>query len=176
MFGMKLLTHPKALLVSAVLVTGALAGCAASDDVTTDGPAFASFDEAMNADGQVFSPTNDDETTIRLKMLQPVKLDGLEATETDIVVLLYDAEKGEAITDADISMDAIMPEMGHGTSPEEDPGHIDYGVYDGMTNFSMEGDWELQFTANTPDGGVYEFVVPTSIGHGHSDDGHGHEH
>lgn len=176
MLGTNPLTHPKALLVSAVLVTGALAGCAASDDVTTDDLAFASFNEAMNADGQVFSPTNDDETTIRLKMLHPAKLEGLEATETDVIVLLYDSEKREAITDATITLDAWMPEMGHGTSPEEDPGHLDYGVYDGMTNFSMDGDWELQFTANTQDGGVYEFVVPVSIGHGHSDDGHGHEH
>lgn len=158
----------KALLAGLVLLTAGLAGCAdASGDET---PSFESYEDAKQAPGTVHQPVEGD-SSIELKMLHPTG-ETVETGETDIVFLLYDSDADEPIEDVTFepqdSFDedcsprhgfcAEMPAMGHGTSPEESPEHAGHGVYEGMTNFSMDGDWLLNIRPMI-DGEVVEFGV-----------------
>lgn len=81
----------------------------------------------------------------------PVPLGGL----FEIEATLTSAATGAPITDAAVSIDARMPQHGHGmpTRPEDDPGPHAGGVYvtRGM-KFHMQGDWVVAFDVIGPAG------------------------
>lgn len=45
-----------------------------------------------------------------------------------------------------------MPSMGHGSSGNVDPAHVEGGVYEGSVNFSMAGDWVLHLEVSNANG------------------------
>lgn len=174
----------KALLVAAVVLAAGLAGCAGAGDGGSP-VSYDSYEDAKQAPGTVWEANNTD-SPIVLKMLKPSG-ESTSTGEHDVVFLLYDREADEPVTNAEFepqdSYDtkcgpshafcASMPEMGHGTSPEESPQHVDYGVYKGMTTFTMPGDWRINVNPLV-DGEVLEYDVPlTAQGEGgsHSMDG-----
>lgn len=182
------LSPSKALIVGALLITTGLAGCVSSGGGSSD-LLYSSFSEAKGAPAagpyapnmtasQLSSLSEDEARQIKIKLLTPATTGGLSEGEQDVVVLLYDASTGEPITDATMAMNARMPAMGHGTSPEEDPTHQNDGQYQGMTTWSMKGTWLLNLNAQLPSGDVLAYDLHMDIGesHGHADDGHGHEH
>lgn len=159
---------PKALMLGALLLTTALAGCAGSDGGS--GLAYASYEEAKNAPGETFEANNTD-SPIKLKLLEPSN-DEVSTGELDVVFLLYNSQTDEPVTSASFGPDkdgcgpdhsfcAKMPAMGHGTSPETSPSHVDYGVYKGSTTISMNGEWLINVNPQV-DGQVLEYDVPVS--------------
>lgn len=160
----------KAILLGALLLTTALAGCAGD---SSSGISYASYEEAKNAPGPTFEATNTD-SPIQLKLFEPAT-EGAPVDEVDVVFLLFDSETDEPVTNAQFapqseysencapshSFCAEHPSMGHGTSPEESPSHVNYGVYEGMTTISMNGDWRLNVNPEV-DGQVLEFDIEIS--------------
>lgn len=143
-------TARRALLFSAILLTVGLAGCAA------DATPYGSYEDARDAatpgpfspiseESQLNSMSEEDASNIQLKVLVPETNEDLEQGEQDIWILLYDEDADEPITDASVAIEAWMPHMDHGASPEEDPTHEGEGMYNGMTTWGMDGDWELRF-------------------------------
>lgn len=169
--------------LAVLLITPALAGCAslpflggdgADGDDGDDGQdadlPWASYDEAKAADGTVFEPVNST-SPVRLKLLQPADPTNLDTGGLTVLFLLYDSEADEPITDADFSADAEecgdeddawcakMPAMGHGTSPETNPTHVAFGVYEGLTTLSMGGEWLINVNPMLADGTKLNFDV-----------------
>lgn len=178
------LSSSKALLVGVLLLTTGLAGCASSGEGSS--LLYSSFGEARSAPGggpfspnvtasQLSSLSEEEANQIKLKVLVPQSLEGLETGEQDVVVLLYDASSDEPITDATFGIAARMPSMGHGTSPETDPVHKQAGQYQGLTTWSMKGSWDLNFDVQLSSGDVLHYDVPVKVGQGGHDHG-GHEH
>lgn len=168
------------IAVVVCLAGAALAGC--TQQGGDGGPRYASFSEAKDAPGKVYEP-NGTRSSIRVKVLEPADPAHAHSGEVEIALLVYDASTDEPVTDADFSADdeecnaqdafcAWMPAMGHGTSPEESPEHDAHGVYVGMTNFKMAGDWQLQLNPAI-DGEVVPFDIPFTVEGAHDDsDGH----
>lgn len=174
MLGSKTLGSSRALLLAALVMAVGLAGCAgdsggeaASDTCPTEAsdPAWGSYQEAREAPGDVFEP-RDSDSPLRLKLLDPVDPQSVETGNLEVWVLLFDNEADEPVTDASFLIDAQMPEMGHGTSPETDPMHIENGIYKGCTNISMDGDWVINLDPQLSDGSVLEYDVDASTGGG----------
>ena len=74
---------------------------------------------------------------------------------------------GVPITDANVTVDPQMPSMGHGSSEEPVVTHSGDGVYRAFpVTFTMAGDWEVTFVAETPDGRsgreTWRYDVPQS--------------
>lgn len=148
-----------------VLLTVGLAGCLESDDGLPE-----SYEQARDAPGTEWEPTNA-ESPITLRLLEPSGTT-VNVEETTIVFLLYDSEADEPVRNVTFAPQdgfeencspshdfcAMMPEMGHGTSPEESPEHHGFGVYEGMTNFSMSGEWILNVRADV-DGERLEYEI-----------------
>lgn len=166
----------RALLLATTLLAASLAGCIGNDDDPIDPedsvdetpeiePPYESFEAAMAADGRVFEP-EDNGTDTRLKVLSPAKLTGLEADKTNITFLLFDEASNTPIEDANATIKGWMPAMGHGTSPEEDPVHLAHGIYQGMTTFTMEGQWLINLDAALSDGTAHHFEVLVGVGEG----------
>lgn len=152
-------------LAALVVLTAGLAGCAGSDDGLPE-----SYEEARDAPGTEWEPTNAD-SPVTLRLIQPSGTT-VAVEETTIVFLLYDSEADEPVRNVTFAPQddfedncspshdfcAMMPEMGHGTSPEESPEHHGLGIYEGMTNFSMSGDWILNVRADV-DGERLEYEI-----------------
>lgn len=80
-----------------------------------------------------------------------------------ITTRVFDAKSGQAVEDATVTVDARMPQHGHGmsTKPEADRGECDAGgtcrhpggtyVTRGM-KFHMPGEWTLTFAVDGPHG------------------------
>ncbi len=139
-------------LLLALIAVPVLSGCLTGDDAQ-DGVPFASYEEARDAQGTVLESESD--SSVRLKLLEP-ETEGVTTGELEILVLLFDPEADTPVTDADFGEDqpdcgsshgfcAEMRDMGHGTSPEQAPQAVDYGLYRGMTTISMSGNWTLHF-------------------------------
>lgn len=160
------------LLTAALLLTGAMAGCVGDD--SGDGDArFASYDEAKAAVVETYEPIDSD-SPVRLGLIEPQDPDAIGTGGLDIVVLLFDSEADEPITDAEFLIEAHMPAMGHGTSPETNPTHDAHGVYVGSTTISMGGTWEVNLDPTLADGTTLDFQVVTNAeGDGSMDGGHG---
>lgn len=169
----------KALFAGLVVLAAGLAGCA--DAGQGDGvPSYGSYEEAKQAPGTVWQ-ANNTETPIELRLLHPSDTT-VETGEHDIVFLLYDSEADEPITAAGFepqdryeencapshSFCAMMPEMGHGSSPEASPEHQGHGVYRGMTTFTMDGEWRLNVNPMV-DGEVLEYDVALTAEGGEGD-------
>lgn len=166
------------LAVALLLVGSALAGCIGSDGDGADAASggdlqIASFEDALSAGGTVAEPEATD-SSIRLKVLQPASLSGLSEGEQTFTILLYDEAEETPVTDAEVGIEARMPAMGHGTSPEEDPVHQGEGIYQGMTTWSMPGDWIVNFDVVLADGTSLAFSVDATVGSGSGGDG-GHD-
>lgn len=153
-------------LVAAPLTAGCLGG-----DGDNDGIPYGSFAEAREAPGMEL--TSDDHETLRLKLLEPAD-EAVSTGELRVLVLVYDDGTDAPVTDADFGEDrpqcggshgfcADMPEMGHGTSPEEAPVHVEHGVYRGMTTISMAGNWTLHFRPQY-EGQIVEFTAGLRAG------------
>lgn len=173
----------KALLAGLVVVSAGFAGCADAgqgDEV----PSFGSYEEAKRAPGTVWQANNTD-TPIELRLLHPSG-ETVETGENDIVFLLYDSEADEPVEGITFepqdeyeencsprhSFCADMPMMGHGTSPEASPEHVGHGVYQGMTTFSMDGEWRVNVNPMV-DGEVLEYdIALTAQGGGEGDMSH----
>lgn len=168
------LRSTKTMMVGALLLTAALAGCAGSDTGGSAGDGaglqWSSFQEAMNAPGTTHEANNTD-SPIKLKLLQPAS-ESVSTGRLNVTFLLYDSEANQPVTTASFtenkdgcgpshSFCAKMPGMGHGTSPEESPSHVKYGVYHGYTTISMNGHWRLNINPSV-DGQVLEFDIDLS--------------
>lgn len=145
--------------VACLLIVASLAGCI-GESSPSDLP-VESFAEARSADGEVVEPLDSD-SSVRLKLLDPADPSSVSTGKRDIVLLLFDGDS--PVTDADMTLEARMPEMGHGTSPEEDPLHRQEGIYVGSTNFAMTGEWVLRFNASLADGETLAFEIPVTVG------------
>lgn len=167
----------RTFLVAVALLAMPLAGCIGGDGGGADGQTlgYASFDEAANADGQVYQAVNAD-SAVQLKLLQPADTTSVPTGDTPVVFLLYDADASEPVTDADVTIKAMMPAMGHGTSGEEDPTHRAHGIYQGKTVLSMPGAWIINLDATLANGDTLEFDVEVQAGGGGSSDDGGMDH
>lgn len=162
----------KALLLAIPLITAGLAGCIG--DPGSDLP-WSSYDEAKAADGPVFEPNGTD-SSVRVKWLQPQTPDNVPKGKSEIWLLLFDSEADEPIREAALSMNSYMPAMGHGTASEEDPTHQDFGVYQGVINPSMGGDWQLNLSVELSEGDTLDFTIDYTVeGEGGMDGDHGNE-
>lgn len=161
------------IVLALALVLTPLAGCIGSEDPASAEPStepeasgpplFTSFDAAMAASGETFAP-EDNGTSLELKLLSPADTGDVDVAKQNITLLLYDASAMAPIEDANVTLDAIMTAMGHGTSPEEDPVHDAHGVYQGMTNLMMDGVWALDVTAALADGGEATWSIDVKVG------------
>lgn len=174
MLGSKTLGTSRALLLAALVMAVGLAGCAgdsggeqpaASCPTEKSDPAWGSYQEARDAAGEIYEP-RDSDSPLRLKLLDPTDPQSVETGNLVVWVLLFDSEADEPVTDADFRIEAEMPAMGHGTSPETDPMHIENGIYKGCTNISMDGDWVINLEPQVSDGTVLEYEVEASTGGG----------
>lgn len=160
-----------AVALVALLAGSALAGCMGGGD-GGDALAYSSFQDALDADGKVYAPTNTD-GPVRLKLLEPATPSSVTTGNLTVTVLLYDSEAMEPVTDASFRLDARMPSMGHGGGAEADPAHAAHGVYSGFTNLIMTGSWVLNLDPQLSDGTILEFDVPVEAGGGGGDGGSG---
>ncbi len=140
-------TRAASLALAAVLLTGALAGCIGDDApepaaADEDEPLlpWSSFEEIRDAhDG----PTAEN-GSVTVQWLGPAPADDVEQESQHLLIHVVDADEEAPIEDASIEWGSWMPMMGHGTGGEEDPVHVEHGVYNGTINPSMEGEWILQ--------------------------------
>lgn len=158
------------LLIACLLLATGMAGCLGSEGESTDGR-FASYEEARDAVVKVHEPANST-SPVRLGLIQPEAPEKIGTGNLQVVVLLFDSETNEPITDAEFVIDAYMPAMGHGTNPETNPSHEAHGVYVGSTTISMGGTWEINLTATLADGTTLDFQVPVDATGGGMDGGH----
>ncbi len=174
MLGSKTLGTSRALLMAALLMAVGLAGCAGDPGGEPSGqvcpteesdPAWGSYQEARDAPGEVFEPNGTD-SPVHLKLLDPADPQQIDTGGLEVWVLLFDSQANEPVTDASFQVDARMPEMGHGTSPETDPMHIEDGIYKGCTTISMPGDWLINLDPQLSDGTVLEYDVDVSASGG----------
>lgn len=163
---------PAAALV-ALLAGSALAGCMGGGDGGGPDLAYTSFQDALDAPGKVYAPTNT-ESPVRLKLLEPATPSSISTGNLTVTVLLYNRATMEPVTDASFVLDARMPSMGHGTSPEGNPTHVRFGVYRGFTSISMPGDWVVNVEVFLADGTRLTFAVDATVGSGGMDMGGGH--
>ncbi len=142
----------RALVLATLLLTVGLAGCATDDN---GGTPYASFEEARDAntpgpfspdtgESQLNTMSEDEASNIQLKVLVPETNEELSTGQQDVWILIYDDAEDEPITDASVSIQAWMPHMGHGASPEENPTHVNDGMYNGLVTWSMDGEWEMR--------------------------------
>lgn len=149
------------LAVALVLLVLPLGGCVGGGSGSgAEDARYASFSAAASAPGPEVAPEGGGPE--RLKVLKPVSTAGVATGTQEVVVLLTDGEG--PITDAEMTLDARMPAMGHGADPEEDPVHDGHGVYVGSTNLVMSGQWNLLFNATLADGSTRSFVHEITVG------------
>lgn len=55
------------------------------------------------------------------------------------------------VTNATVDLEPFMPAMNHGSPANVDPVHTALGHYLGKVNFTMLGDWRLDFSISMPD-------------------------
>jgi hypothetical protein len=168
-------SRPQALALGLLVLAVPLAGCAQNQASAETRPCapndepiplpYASFEEAMDAPGTEFEANNTD-SSIKLKLLTPENPEDIDEGSLAVVVLLYDSETGEPVTDASFEVNAQMPAMGHGTSPEAHPTHEKDGMYIGCTTISMPGDWLINLDPQLADGTVLEYDVEAQAGDG----------
>lgn len=126
---------------------------------------YGSYQEAKDASGETFAP-NQTDSPVQLKLLEPATTTGIEAGKLNLTLLLFDSQADEPVTNATMTLDARMPAMGHGTSPEIDPAHEAHGVYQGLTNLVMNGTWVLDLTADPGDGTNLTWSIEVQVGDG----------
>lgn len=131
---------------------------------------YASYDEAKGDEGEVFAPDEAANTTWRLKLLEPNATSGLPTGQTNVTFLLFDEEADEPVENGTASLEGFMTDMGHGTSPESDPMHLEHGVWRGDTNLNMEGNWELRIDHTDEDGEQLSWTIDVTVGN-ETDDG-----
>lgn len=56
-----------------------------------------------------------------------------------------------AVTNATVDLEPFMPSMNHGSPANVDPMHTENGHYVGKVNFTMLGEWRLDFSISMPD-------------------------
>jgi len=56
-----------------------------------------------------------------------------------------------AVEDLTVSIEPIMPSMGHGSDGNVNPVHTNGGMYEGKVSFNMTGDWEITVTLTDDD-------------------------
>lgn len=160
-----------ATLAAILLLAAGLAGCIGSEG---DASGFASLEDAKAQSHTTAEPT--DASTLRLGLIEPATVDGVSQGITNVTFVLWDAGNGDPVTGAEVTVDAFMPAMGHGTDPEEDPVHEAHGVYRGSTNLMMGGEWVLKINVTRDTGSIAHFELPVTVtgGGGHGDMDHGH--
>lgn len=174
MLGSQTLGTSRALLLAALVMAVGLAGCAGDSGgeapakacpTEKSDPAWGSYQEARDAPGKVFQPNGSD-SPVHLKLLDPTDPQQIDTGGMEVWVLLFDSQADEPVTDADFQIKAYMPQMGHGTSPETHPMHIENGIYKGCTTISMPGDWLINLDPQLNDGTVLEYDVEASASGG----------
>lgn len=69
-----------------------------------------------------------------------------ETGENDLNIMIHKMEtmlSFPAVTDLDIVFTPEMVSMGHGSTGNVDPVHVADGLYSGIVNFNMSGDWRF---------------------------------
>ncbi len=163
-------TRPMILLAVVLLSTTALTGCIGDEEPSAD-LEWSSYEAARDADGPVFEP--EEPSPLRVKWLMPDTPDQVPQGQSSIFLLVFDSEQDAPVTDANVSMGSWMPAMGHGTTSEESPGHVAYGVYEGVINPTMGGPWQLNLTVTLADGESLGFQIAYTTEGGSMDGGHG---
>lgn len=162
-------SRPLALATACLLLTVGLAGCLGGDDDVS----AMTFDEARSQAHTTAEPV--DASTLRLGLIEPTPADNAPQGKTNVTVVLWDAGTDAPVEDAEMTVDAWMPAMGHGTSPEEDPEPVANGVYRGSTNLMMGGEWVLKINVTRTSGVTGQFQVPVTVAGGGGMD-HGMDH
>jgi hypothetical protein len=163
-----------ALVAALLLLAAGTAGCLADEESGSDLP-WSSYEDAKAAEGPTFEPAED--SSIRVKWLRPQSPDQVPGGSSTIHLLVYDQAGDEPVTDAEVQLGSWMPAMGHGTAAEEDPTPRAFGVYEGVINPSMGGEWVLNLTVQPPSGSALTFEIPyTAQGEGSMDHGEGMGH
>ena len=81
-----------------------------------------------------------------------VTLNGLEEPKVGLNDLILTVHKKQTmmsfpeVADLSISIDPQMPDMGHGSEGNVNPGYSENGKYEGKVAFSMTGYWTIDFT------------------------------
>lgn len=152
-------------------VTGSGGMGAGMDHGHSSSTTYSSYEDARNAQGPTFEPRED--STVRLKLLDPSRTEGLEPGKQNVSFLVFDGEADEPVTSGNATLNASMPAMGHGTSPEQDPVHLQHGVWQGSTNFAMNGTWVLNLDLEPENGSWLHWDVNVSVGNGSMSMDHG---
>lgn len=131
---------------------------------------YDSYEDAKAAEGETFAPEQNAST--RLKLLEPEQRENLTQGEQNVTLLLFDEDADEPVTNGTVFLNATMPDMGHGASPEEDPAHAAHGVWKGLTTFSMNGTWVLDVELVQGDE-TLSWAIDVTVGNASTDDGEG---
>jgi hypothetical protein len=157
-----------ALLLAAALLTSGLAGCVGWGDSEP----FATFDEARDQVHTEIEPVED--RPLRLGLVEPNATSEVPQGQQNVTLVLWNEDTGEPVDDAQLTLDAFMPMMSHGTSPEEDPEPVRNGVYRGSTNLMMGGHWLFFVNATLASGQETHFEAHVNVtGQSGMDGGHG---
>jgi copper transport protein len=164
------------LMIVVLLAAGAMTTTSPPESPAEQAP-YASFADAQAADtpgpfapeladSQLATLNRTEAENVTVHLIEPARLDRLATGNQPLWILVADerGDRGTPVTDADVEVQAWMPEHGHGTRPETDPAHVHEGMYDGATHWLMEGAWELRFNVTLPTGDVLRYEVTTYVG------------
>lgn len=146
-----------------LVMAAALSGCLSSDGSEGLAADLEGYEEARDAPGLVLDPVQG-ASDVEVKLLAPASEEVGEPGTQPVVLLAHDPARGEPVTDADVTLEARMPAMGHGTGPEKDPTHAGGGIYAGETTWSMAGTWVLHLEVRLAEGDVLAYEPEISVG------------
>jgi copper transport protein len=161
-------------LMVVVLLAAGLMATASPPVPDAERAPYASFDDARRAqtlgpytpeiaDSKLETLIPDQAENVTLNLLVPERVDHLPTGDQAVWLLLSDANASTPITDASLEIRAWMPAHGHGVPEETDPAHVHEGIYEGQTQFTMPGAWQLNVTATLASGDELAYRVPVFV-------------
>jgi len=158
-------------LMVVVLVAAGLMATTSPPTPPEERAPYTSFGEARAAEGvgpiapdldrsELGELSEDEARNLTLRLLEPSRQDQLPQGPQPVWLLLSDGRGDPArpVTDAEIAIEAWMPEHGHGTQgTERDPTHVHEGMYEAATDWTMPGAWQLRVDVSLPAGPVLHY-------------------
>jgi hypothetical protein len=141
-------------------VTGAGHGMDHGDEDPTT--TYGSYEEARQADAETFAP--EENSPLRLALIEPGDREDLTTGELNVTALVHDPQAEEPVKEARAHLNATMPAMGHGTSPETDPQHAGHGVWKANTTPTMNGTWVLNLDVKPTNASWLHWDVNVTVG------------
>lgn len=89
-----------------------------------------------------------------------------EVGMNDFELMIYQRESMMSFPgamDLQVEIEPEMPTMGHGSPNNENPEHVEGGLYRGKVNFTMSGYWEVHVTVKDGDGNILNDDISFNI-------------